>query len=76
MLMDSMLYRGILAIGHQEFTNSYIYGINGDWIVRDDENLIWLPLNYRPSAWTVLLGAFAIGCPSGRVWICKLLQKK
>ncbi|KAF1965172.1 hypothetical protein BU23DRAFT_436600, partial [Bimuria novae-zelandiae CBS 107.79] len=39
------------------------------WITRDSENLIWLPLEYRPTGSAVLGKMIGIGTGTGRVWI-------
>jgi WD40 repeat protein len=46
------------------------YGISSDsvWIIRHTERLLWLPLEYRPSALAVAGSTIALGCYSGRVW--------
>ncbi|PSR81436.1 heterokaryon incompatibility protein-domain-containing protein [Coniella lustricola] len=45
------------------------YGISSDrrWILRDAENLIWLPFEYRPDCYIIAGSRIAIGCSSGRV---------
>ncbi|KAF2174670.1 hypothetical protein K469DRAFT_613817 [Zopfia rhizophila CBS 207.26] len=45
---------------------------DGIWITYDSENLVWLPLEYRPSCSTVLEKTIGIGVGTGRVWICKV----
>ena len=42
------------------------------WITYDSENLVWLPLKYRPSCSAVSGKTISIGVGSGRVWICKV----
>lgn len=38
-----------------------------EWVVRGSERLIWLPPEYRPSAWARRGSTIFIGCASGRV---------
>ena len=47
------------------------YGISpdGTWILRDAENILWLPPEYRPGCVGVAGSTVAIGCRSGRVLI-------
>ena len=45
---------------------------NGVWITYDSENLLWLPLEYRPLCSAILEKMIGIGVGTGRVWICKL----
>ncbi|KAK1762844.1 quinon protein alcohol dehydrogenase-like superfamily [Phialemonium atrogriseum] len=47
------------------------YGVSpdGTWILRDEENILWLPPEYRPGCVGVAGSTVAIGCPSGRVLI-------
>ena len=75
--------RGILDLGH--VTNMSLspvstdpllpkfvgYGLsnNSTWITYQDENLIWLPPEYRPSSSAVSGTTVSIGCSSGRVLI-------
>jgi WD40 repeat protein len=51
------------------------YGLNSEqtWVVKDDERIIWLPPEYRPTASAVRNSVICIGCDSGRViWILAL----
>lgn len=54
------------------------YGFNGDysWITWNGNNLIWLPVEYRPyfSCSAANKAALAVGCVSGRVWIMKFSE--
>ena len=47
------------------------YGLSSDgiWIMYNSENLLWLPLEYRPLKSIVTASTVAIGCASGRVLI-------
>ncbi|KAH6876844.1 hypothetical protein B0T10DRAFT_414045, partial [Thelonectria olida] len=49
------------------------FGITGDgcWISWHGNNLLWLPVDFRPSCSTVLGSTIAIGCKSGRVIIVR-----
>ncbi|KAK3935023.1 hypothetical protein QBC46DRAFT_272617 [Diplogelasinospora grovesii] len=49
--------------GHQGYHISSDYM----WIMRDSENLLWLPSEYRPWCSGVAGSTVAIGCASGRV---------
>ncbi|WZH44187.1 wd-repeat protein [Fusarium acuminatum] len=43
--------------------------IHGEWIVKNGENVLWLPPQYRPKSSAVFESTVAIGCASGRVLI-------
>jgi hypothetical protein len=45
------------------------YSLNADqaWITWNDQNVLWLPLEYRPSCSAIASSTIVIGCPSGRV---------
>ncbi|SLM36124.1 WD40/YVTN repeat-like-containing domain [Lasallia pustulata] len=45
------------------------YGLNADkvWITWNGQNVLWLPLEYRPSCSAIASNTIIIGCPSGRV---------
>ena len=45
---------------------------DGVWITYNSENLIWLPLDYRPSCSVVSEKMIGTGVRTGRVWICKV----
>ncbi|KAH9237198.1 hypothetical protein K456DRAFT_1504559 [Colletotrichum gloeosporioides 23] len=49
-------------------------GISPDdsWITWHDQNLLWLPVEFRPSCSALLGSTLAIGCPSGRVVVLRL----
>ena len=42
------------------------------WITYDSENLVWLPVEYRPLCSAMLRKAIGIGDNTGRVWICNV----
>jgi WD40 repeat protein len=44
---------------------------NNVWITHNSKNLVWLPLEYRPSCSAISTNTIAIGDDSGRVWTCK-----
>ncbi|KAK1974191.1 hypothetical protein LZ30DRAFT_608625, partial [Colletotrichum cereale] len=46
------------------------------WIVRDNERIVWLPLEYRPTASTVRESTIVIGCKSGFVVCFKATELK
>ncbi|PTB40394.1 hypothetical protein M441DRAFT_170604 [Trichoderma asperellum CBS 433.97] len=54
-------------------TAHYGYGINSDktWITKDDMPLVWLPLEYRPTASAIFGATVIIGCASGRVLVMR-----
>jgi WD40 repeat protein len=43
---------------------------DGAWITYNSENLVWLPLEYRPSCSAVSGKTIGIGVEFGKVWIC------
>ena len=45
------------------------YGISaqGEWIIKGGEKIVWLPPQYRPTAYAVRGSRIFIGCVSGRV---------
>jgi hypothetical protein len=43
---------------------------DGVWITYNSENLVWLPVEYRPSCSAVSGKMIGIGVGSGKVWIC------
>jgi WD40 repeat protein len=49
------------------------YGLSaeGAWITWNDENVLWLPSEYRPSCLAIALWAIIIGCRSGQVLTIK-----
>ncbi|KAL7923812.1 hypothetical protein ACQKWADRAFT_44209 [Trichoderma austrokoningii] len=49
------------------------YGISSDktWITKDNKPLVWLPVEYRPTASAVFRATFIIGCISGRVLVMR-----
>ncbi|KAH6981483.1 hypothetical protein EDB80DRAFT_593280, partial [Ilyonectria destructans] len=49
------------------------FGITGDgcWISWHGNNLLWLPVDFRPTCSTVLGSTIVIGCRSGRVIIMR-----
>jgi WD40 repeat protein len=55
------------------------YGVSADdiWITYNDENLLWLLSEYRPSTSAVAASTVALGCMSGRVllWTFAFLDK-
>lgn len=51
--------------------SSHFVHISGEWIVKDGENVLWLPSDYRPWSSAVFKSTVAIGCDSGRVLIMK-----
>ncbi|UKZ72431.1 hypothetical protein TrVFT333_000060 [Trichoderma virens FT-333] len=53
------------------FSTDSHYGISSDqtWITKDNKPLIWLPVEYRPTASAVFGARVIIGCSSGRVLV-------
>ncbi|EHK42985.1 hypothetical protein TRIATDRAFT_33537 [Trichoderma atroviride IMI 206040] len=53
------------------------YGINaaGSWITRDGKPLLWLPLDYRPTASAIRGSTVVIGSFSGRVWMLQFSEQ-
>ncbi|THV46068.1 hypothetical protein BGAL_0419g00010 [Botrytis galanthina] len=54
-------------------SRSHLQGlsINESWVTWNDQNLLWLPPDFRPEIFTISHtgSKLAIGCPSGRVFI-------
>ncbi|KAF5585228.1 vegetatible incompatibility het-e-1 [Fusarium subglutinans] len=51
--------------------SSHCIKINGQWIVKHDENVLWLPFNYHPKLSAVFKSTLAAGYDSGRVLIMR-----
>ncbi|KAH7252726.1 hypothetical protein BKA59DRAFT_436883 [Fusarium tricinctum] len=51
--------------------SSHCINIYGEWIVKDGENVLWLPPEYRPESLAVFKSTVAVGCDSGRVIIMR-----
>lgn len=49
-------------------------GISADksWITYNDQDVLWLPSEYRPACFAVSGSKVGIGVGSGRVWLCDL----
>ncbi|CZR46055.1 uncharacterized protein FPRO_11502 [Fusarium proliferatum ET1] len=73
---------GVTAFPGSDRSRHYIH-IDGDWIMRYGENVLRLPLNYRPHLSAIVKSSMAICYESGRVllmrfsedrdnWSCKL----
>jgi WD40 repeat protein len=45
---------------------------DGIWIKHADNNILWVPSEYRPSCSSVGGSTIAIGVGSGRVWSCRI----
>jgi hypothetical protein len=43
------------------------YLIAGNWVTWDDEKILWLPPDYRPSSVTVRNNIIVLGLPSGGI---------
>ncbi|ORY63362.1 NACHT domain-containing protein [Pseudomassariella vexata] len=70
--LDCIPNTGILVDTLQKSRNSICnYGISGDWCVWEDQNVLWLPPNYRPACSAVALQTIAIGCRSGQICVIK-----
>ncbi|KAF5968932.1 hypothetical protein FBULB1_10498 [Fusarium bulbicola] len=48
--------------------------IDGEWIVKHGQNILWLPSNYRPAESAVFKSTVAAGYDSGRVLIMRFSQ--
>ncbi|KAM0270876.1 hypothetical protein ACHAQH_009277 [Verticillium albo-atrum] len=55
--------------------SSYGIGSNGIWIVKDNQRMLWLPPEYRPSASSVTGSTIAIGCNSGQVLLMQFSRE-
>ncbi|KAL7920860.1 hypothetical protein ACQKWADRAFT_152275 [Trichoderma austrokoningii] len=63
--------------GHSGRVSSVVFSPNGHydissdetWITKDDKPLVWLPVEYRPTASAVFGAVVTIGCASGRVLV-------
>ncbi|RYO76123.1 hypothetical protein DL764_010304 [Monosporascus ibericus] len=65
---------GPLLTARQQSPNDYYnLGIKNEWITYNYRNLLWLPLDYRPTCSAVTAQAIAVGCGSGRVWMSNFL---
>ncbi|KAF1965715.1 HET-R [Bimuria novae-zelandiae CBS 107.79] len=67
-----------LASGSNNNTVYQGIGISSDrmWITYNSENMLWLPLEYRPSRFIVSKSMIGIGTSHGRVWICSVKGDK
>src|SRR5207248_7134389 len=43
---------------------------DGEWIIYNSKNWVWLPSEYRPTCSAVLGKSIGIGVGTGKVWIC------
>ncbi|WYZ42122.1 hypothetical protein EsH8_V_001017 [Colletotrichum jinshuiense] len=59
---------------YQARVSSLGYGISldGGWVMRGDNEILWLPLEYRSEALAVVGNIVAIGCKTGRVVFIQL----
>jgi len=66
---------GTLAAGqlsHSDQVSEMVTcGIKDKWITRNGRNVIWLPLEYRPSASAVRENCVSVGCQSGVVYMLR-----
>ncbi|OAQ58038.2 hypothetical protein VFPPC_17043 [Pochonia chlamydosporia 170] len=53
------------------------YGISPDkrCVTFNEENILWLPIEFRPTCSTVSGSTIAIGCSSGRVIVIELSHR-
>ncbi|KAI2630918.1 WD40-repeat-containing domain protein [Hypoxylon sp. NC1633] len=70
--MTLEFYRYRLPPVHGRTTPDPVYyevGLDADetWVMKGSEKIIWLPAEYRPSAWDNRGSTIFIGCASGRV---------
>jgi WD40 repeat protein len=65
--------RGELLEGHSSSVNSVAFSPDGklvtvsDWVTKDAEKLLWLPLDYRATCGDVLGGLLVLGHLSGAI---------
>ncbi|CVK96738.1 related to vegetatible incompatibility protein HET-E-1 [Fusarium mangiferae] len=64
---------GITALPASD-RSSHCIKIDGEWIMKHDENLLWLPLNYRPKVSAVFKSTVAAGLDPGRVLIMRFSE--
>ncbi|KAM0444400.1 hypothetical protein ACHAO4_010201 [Trichoderma viride] len=59
------------SVGSVVFSPDGHYGISSDktWITKDHKPLVWLPVEYRPTASAVFGATVTIGCASGQVLV-------
>ncbi|KAI0446743.1 beta transducin-like protein HET-D2Y [Xylaria telfairii] len=55
-----------------QIISMYGLGIDGNWITFLGVNLLWLPVDFRPSCFTISGPTIAIGCRSGTMVILRL----
>jgi WD40 repeat protein len=64
------------TVGHTDgqLPQSSCAGVSSDktWITRNNENVLWLPSEYRAACSTVVGNTIGIGVGSGRVWLCRV----
>jgi WD40 repeat protein len=54
---------------HDTESQSYSFGQDRSWITCNDQNVLWLPSEYRPGCVAFKGRMISIGCLSGRVFI-------
>ncbi|WPJ63597.1 hypothetical protein SMAC4_13655 [Sordaria macrospora] len=60
-------------VGNSE-SHSYSLGQDKSWITCNGQNVLWLPLNYRPSYYNVQRWIIFNSCASGLVWFISFSQ--
>ncbi|RYP25336.1 hypothetical protein DL767_008431 [Monosporascus sp. MG133] len=68
--LPASLKNHLLLTVLQQSPNEYFnLGVKNEWITYNDQNLLWLPPDYRPGCSAVTARAIAVGCRSGRIWM-------
>jgi WD40 repeat protein len=47
-------------------------GSDNTWIKHDNNNMLWIPSEYRPSCSSVCRTTVGMGAGSGKVWTCSI----
>ncbi|KXJ84887.1 hypothetical protein Micbo1qcDRAFT_110403, partial [Microdochium bolleyi] len=54
---------------HDSERRGYGLSPDGSWVTCNDQNVLWLPPEYRPGCSAVLGRTVCVGCRSGRVLV-------
>ena len=64
LLSIQSFYTGVFVLQPQPLRNIFV---KGHWVVRDMENILWLPFDYWPICSTIERNILMLGHASGRV---------
>ena len=53
-----------------------ILDIRGDWVTLNEQETLWLPLDYRRSSAAIYNNFIAIGCPSGHIFLLQFYSSE